>query len=397
MNKMQQELIEAYKTTIIKANKTDIFHISFTNGPRLSISGTSKNKYNIEFINRETGTVVYKTILGPGQWGQALPKWLIPWHIKVFDSITNELAYEHIFDLKDKLVTVAFGSKSIGDVLAWMPYVDDFQQRYKCKLYCSTHHNDWFESEYSNIRFIDVKQILNVPDTYAHFAIGWFYNEKEKNFDFSHAPRDCRTISLQELAADILRVPYKEKKPKVSWGSASSPISDKYICIGPHATAACKLWPSENWQKVIDFAIERGRKVIYLAPPNLSKDRLLPLKNVEPLLGQPLKDVARYLQHADVLVGLGSGLSWISWAMNTHVIMIAGFSLPFFEFQENISRPFPEDSDICTGCFNNPSYVFERKNWLWCPVHENDSKQFECQKLITPEMVLEDLAKQLDE
>ena len=80
----------------------------------------------------------------------------------------------------------------------------------------------------------------NLPDLYAHFAIGWFYKADDSDLDFTVFPQDCRTVSLQELAAQILHLPYKEIKPRVSWGTETRPVSSKYICIGPHSTAACK-------------------------------------------------------------------------------------------------------------------------------------------------------------
>lgn len=397
MIQMQEELITAYKTTTKRLEQKDIFTVSFINGPRITIVGHSKKSYKINFINKQSGIIIYETIIKAGQWSEAMPKWLIPWHIKAFDVETNELVYEHIFSLKNKIVAIDFGSKSIGDGLSWMPYVDDFQKRYQCKVLCATHNNAWFEEKYPNITFMDKGSLFTGLDVYAHFAIGWFYNKESTNFDFTCAPRDCRTIPLGQVAADILHVPYVEKKPKVSWGTNIRPLAEKYICIGPHSTSACKLWPTENWQKVVDYALSKDLKIVYLGPPNIHKDKVFPLKNVIPIMGRPLKEVAEYLQHAEIFVGLGSGLSWMSWVMDTHTVMIAGFSQTFFEFQSNISRPYPKSSDVCTGCFNDITHVFDRKNWLWCPRHQKDSRQFECQKLITPQMVINAIAKKLDE
>ena len=32
-----------------------------------------------------------------------------------------------------------------------------------------------------------------------------------------------------------------------------------------------------------------------------------------------------YLYHADLFIGLGSGLSWANWALNKHTVMINNF------------------------------------------------------------------------
>lgn len=392
---MREQLKKAYDSTIINTKYPDRIYISFLNGPRASIYGQSNKKYKVDFVDLEKNNKIYSTVIKSGQWAEALPKWVMPWQINVYDQ--NELIYSHDHNLRQKNVVVVFGSKSIGDTLAWVPYVDIFQKRYGAEVFCATWHNDWFKGQYKNINFISHEDVKTIPDIYAQFAIGWFYNEKSTDVDYTHSHSDCRTVSLQELAAQVLRVPSKEIKPRTIWGNSVRPLTDKYICIGPHSTAGCKHWPVEYWQTVVDHCIKEGYKVIYLAPPNMHKSKLLKLSNVTVMLGQPLTEVARYLQHAELLIGLGSGLSWIAWAMNTHVIMIAGFSGKFFEFQEGISRPYPEVSDACTGCFNDPMHLFDRHNWNWCPRQENTKRQFECQKLITPKMVIKHITKQTNE
>jgi autotransporter strand-loop-strand O-heptosyltransferase len=79
---------------------------------------------------------------------------------------------------------------------------------------------------------------------------------------------------------------------------------------------------------------------------------------------------------------LGSGLSWLAWALNKPVVLISGFSKPFAEF-ETPYRIINEK--VCNGCWNNEKHTFDKNNWLWCP----ENKNFECTRSITPEMVME--------
>lgn len=386
---MKKQLIQAYHTTQINTTVPDWFIVTFIEGPRLAIFGASDKKYKVQFINQDFGKKVFETTITAGQWAKARPMWVLPWSIKVFHN--DVLVFQHNFDPRGKKVSIGIASKSIGDSLAWFPYVEEFRKRYNADVYCFTHHEKWFKEHYPKINFVKQEQLLSVPDLYAHYPIGWFYNEDNTDLNFAAFPNDCRTVSMQGLPAQILRLPEVEIKPKVVWGHPVRPISGKYICIGPHSTAGCKEWPFDYWQKIVDYCVEQGYEVLYLAPSSIHISRLLPLKKVTRIVGQPLEDVARYIQHADSLIGLGSGLSWMAWVMDTPVVMIAGFSKPFFEFQEGIKRPYPDVPDACVGCFNDPLHLFDRNDWNWCPRQKGTKRHFECQKLITPEMVIEDL------
>jgi autotransporter strand-loop-strand O-heptosyltransferase len=91
------------------------------------------------------------------------------------------------------------------------------------------------------------------------------------------------------------------------------------------------------------------------------------------------------------MITIGSGLSWIAWALNKKVVMISGFSKPFCEFQSNCIRIINEN--VCNGCFNDTRYDFNRGDWNWCPVNKGTDKQFECTKNITPDDVINNIKK----
>jgi autotransporter strand-loop-strand O-heptosyltransferase len=93
------------------------------------------------------------------------------------------------------------------------------------------------------------------------------------------------------------------------------------------------------------------------------------------------------LKHADMFIGIGSGLSWLSWAVGTPTVLISGFSAPFCEPQEGIERL--HNPDVCNSCFNDPSIQFDPGDWNWCP----RNKDFECSKAITPEIVIKSINK----
>jgi autotransporter strand-loop-strand O-heptosyltransferase len=75
--------------------------------------------------------------------------------------------------------------------------------------------------------------------------------------------------------------------------------------------------------------------------------------------------------------------------MNKHVVMISNFSEEGHEFTENTTRI--KNTSVCHGCWNNPLFKFDKGDWNWCPEHKGTDRQFECQKSITPEMVMEQI------
>jgi autotransporter strand-loop-strand O-heptosyltransferase len=93
------------------------------------------------------------------------------------------------------------------------------------------------------------------------------------------------------------------------------------------------------------------------------------------------------IYHSEFFIGLGSGLSWLAWAVNKHVVMISNFSEDGHEFTGNTTRI--TNPSVCNGCWNNPMFKFDKGDWYWCPEHKGTERQFECHKSITPEMVIE--------
>ena len=100
---------------------------------------------------------------------------------------------------------------------------------------------------------------------------------------------------------------------------------------------------------------------------------------------QPLQDRANLLQHADFFIGLGSGLSWLAWALGTPVVMISGFTHPSTEFH----TPYRViNFHACNSCLNDTSIEFAPDTFERCPRFENSPNQFQCSAAITPQFVM---------
>ncbi len=350
--------------------------INFIDGPVFEILGDEKREYLVKFIDGKTNETVYQGIIQNNQWIRCNRKWYTDWIIRVESDGIEPFVYQ--YDAKDQRVFIVFESSSLGDTIAWMPYVEEFRKKHGCKVIVSTFHNDLFSSEYPDLEF--VKPGSTVNNLYAVYRLGWFYDGD--NVDASMNKTDFTKISLQQTATDILGLDYKEIRPRMK--SIQPMVSEKpYICIANHSTAQPKYWNNPNgWQELVDYVKSLGYDVYLLSR---EEDGYMGNKNPSGVIkvdGKSLEEIASILLGSTGFVGLGSGLSWLSWALSVPTVLISGFSESYQEMQD-VYRIINES--VCHGCFAR--HLFDKGDWNWCPDHKGTERQFECSKEITFEMV----------
>ena len=69
-----------------------------------------------------------------------------------------------------------------------------------------------------------------------------------------------------------------------------------------------------------------------------------------------LEKTVMYMKHASIFIGLGSGLSWVNWALGKYTYMINGFVEEGHEFTNNLTKI---TNDKCIKCWNDPVHVFD--------------------------------------
>ena len=161
------------------------------------------------------------------------------------------------------------------------------------------------------------------------------------------------------------------------------------------------MFPSHDrggWQTIIDWLNNAGYKVVMISQEKLGDnwhDSKLggTLHGVIDKTGDaPFQERFTDILNAEALIGTGSGLAWVSWALGTPTILISGFSEEYTEFQdcERISA----SHNVCSGCFN--THRLDAGDWEWCPHHKGTDRHFECSKSITPDLVADALVRILD-
>ena len=390
---MKEVLIKEYnnlKKTTIKSKIGDyVFKLNFINNSTLEILGEKEGKFNVQFINQDNGKIVYETTITNNMWTKCTKQYFVNYLVKVKDVDSGNIIYEHSYNAQGKKVYIHFASKAIGDTLAWFPYAEEFRKKHNCDLIVSTFYNEWFEENYPNIKFI--KPGTEVFDLYAMYEVGWHYNENN-TINYETNPSDFRKYSLQECSADILGIDYNELKPNLTFTNNGPTIDGKYVCIAPHGSAHAKYWNTPGgWQTIIDYLNGKGYKVVMITKEPLGDewhDSKLggTLTGVIDKTGDySLAERANDMINAEFFIGIGSGLSWLNWALNKKTILISGFSAPFSEFKD-CERIFTPDFNTCNSCYNKEK--LDPGDWEWCPKNKNTEKQFECTKSINPKLII---------
>lgn len=360
----------------IQNSKVQIIH-HFVDNPYIEIKGESNANYTIKVFD-ENDNCVYQNIIRSNHWIKLNRQFYTKWKTKIYEN--NKLIYDEVLNLKNKRVFISIESKSLGDTLAWMPYVEEFRKTHGCHLIVSTHLNNLFYKQYPNIEFVDPATVIH--DLYALYRIGWFYGS-DNQFNSNRHPIDFKTIPLQKTATDILGLEFKEIKPKLNLPQKDK---KKKVGFGIHSTSQAKYWNNPNgWQEVVNYLNSLGYECILYSKENDGYMGNNHPKGIKKFKGGSIQDVINDLATCEFFVGIGSGLSWLAWSCNLPIVLISGFSHKFTETQSDTYRVINEN--VCHGCFNWSR--LDAGDWNWCPLHKGTDKVYECTKKITSEMVIE--------
>ena len=365
-------MIESFGDVVNSENVKESLEVIIYNvdGFYIELKSNTDKKYKVDILDGDK--IIYTSNLSSGMYSKLNRTYYTKWRVKIYDGDT--LITDYNLDLSGSRVFIVFESSSLGDTLAWMPYCEEFRKKHNCHVIVSSFMNSMFQDQYPEIEFVD--RGVSVQNIKSLYRLGWFY-DKDKE------PEEPNTIPLQKAATNILGLDFTEIRPKLSFTPGPRPIDEKYITIGMSTTAGCKEWSNPNgWQTLINHLNSLGYKVAVI-----QKESFSGIENVLDWTGdRPLQERMSQIYHSEFYIGLGSGLSWLAWAVNKHVVMISNFSEDGHEFTDNTTRI--TNPLVCNGCWNNPNFKFDKGDWYWCPEHKGTDRQFECHKSITPEMVI---------
>jgi len=339
-------------------------------GYHVELRGSSPEIFNIELLD-SSDNIIYQSNISCGVFCKLNINYYDKWKYRLYKD--TKIIKEDTLNLNQSRVYISFESKSLGDTIAWIPYCEEFRKKHNCEVIVSTFWNKFFESKYSELQFVEPGSIVH--NIKAMYNLGWFYN-KEKE------PELPNTIPLQKTATNILGLNFYEIKPEIDFQIQNRIFKEKYVTIATHSTAGCKYWNNPNgWQNLINYLLSYGYKVLHVSKEPTDLIGVTQLKDTS--IGNTMSAI----HHSEFFIGLSSGLSWLSLALNKHVVMISNFTENDHEFVSNCTRI--TNKNVCNGCWNNPMFKFDKGDWNWCPEHKDTDKQFECHKQITSEMVID--------
>ena len=376
-------LANSYKETKKHEFLNKIF-ISFLDGAKVEINGNHKAQYIVRFKESDTGSVIYETEISNNMWCSPRRRFFTEWSVEVYEKIHDKnikLVASKTLNLKNKNVLLNVETTSLGDLLAYTEVINRFQKKHECLVDCVFLNKELISSlqpNYKNIRFVTSSD--TGVSYYASYNIGYFMDSWQDRVSV-----DPKTVKLNYVPSYILGLNHTQERPKLSFKNDKT-TNKKYVCIATQSTSQCKYWNNKDgWKTLIKYLNKKGYDVWCIDKNHTFGNQIMnsiPEGAIDKTGDLPLETRMAQIYNAEFFIGLGSGLSWLAWAVGKPVVLISGFSKPFAEFD----TPYRIINEkVCNGCWNNPNHTFDKGNWMWCP----EAKDFECTKSITAEMVIE--------
>lgn len=359
--------------------------LDFNYGARIVLPDDAD--YHVRLTDQDTSSILYEAD-ARGAMITSTKKYYINFKVEIWKD--GKLALTHNLDLKGKKVHIKFPVGTLGDILAWFPYAEEFRKKHQCQVCCSMSEEigQLFAPAYPDITFLPPDTFP--PDCYATYYMGIFFPADDR----FHQPTDFRVIGLALNIPYILGLDVVERRPILT-PSKKRPIKEPYVCIAAQATSHAKYWNNtRGWMETIDFLKALGYRVLCIDKEKVHGSgrhwHTIPY-GCEDFTGSlPLQERVDMLAHADFFIGLSSGLAWLAWGAGTPVIMVSGFTLPYNEFY----TPYRViNFHVCNGCWTDSSEEFKHADFGWCPRHAGTEREFECTRFISSGQVCQTIQR----
>ena len=284
---------------------------------------------------------------------------------------------------------------ALGDNIALLPYVEAFRQTFDCEttMTIAAPYRDIIKNYLPHVRLSGSIKKVPPADSYAcYYLSAWKARP-------TAAVADMRTLPLELVGQTILNTPKIHHPPKIIY-TPTEPrsIKEPYVCIGVQASNNPKCWLNPGgWDQVVEYLKSIGYRVLCIDRERRCTNWGMTVeapRGAEDFSGAyNLIDRINQLAYADFFIGLGSGLSWLAWAVDIPIVLISGISEPWCEFASayRVHNPL-----VCHGCFNQRPH--ETHQILECLNGNFDGeRKYECSKKISARMVIDAIERLIDD
>ena len=364
---------DVFESPIYGETGIEGLRLDFNFGLRLDIP---EGDFRVRISDFNSGQIFFDRYISGGRLLSA-EQYFVRWHVEVF--LDDKEVFSHTFNPEGQQVIIGLKISALGDMIAFLPYLREFKKIHRCNLSVCTDGSfrELIAHLYPEINLIDE----------MHFEAYATYYPLMTLSALPFMPTDYRNVSMLRVGGVLLGINYLP--PKATFKPTEPPITDApYVCIGVQSAVnrKCWLYPG-GWDIVVDYLKSLGYRVFCIDKNAKEENDNLTIckpEGAEDFTGnRPLLERANMLYHAQFFIGLGSGLSWLADAVNCPVVMICGFSQDWSEFY----TPYRvANRKVCNGCFNDIRVVYAGD---FCPYHKDTPRALECQKMISPHMVIE--------
>lgn len=361
------------------------FRYNFHLGACLEYTGKVDDQpVKVQFLDANTNTLIYETIITPNTWTRPFPYHFIKWCIRV-TTLDNAILWEHTLNLSGKRVIIAYPYTTLGDFLCWMPVFERFRTEHNCHLIVQCSKINYINSvckSYPNIFFTtDYKNLIN-ESIYAVYEPS--LQIYDKVFWDGKYPR---YTTPQQAASTCLGLKHRALPLLIDYDDTRPDIDGKYVCITEYSQSNFeKNWLYPNgWQTVANFLMEKGYKVVPISnePSNLIGS------NIINRTGLPITEIARYIKYSECVIGAATAAVRIGIATNTPTISVITNAWMDSDFPAYYV--YNHDEGTCFGCYtwksqNEKCDKKQRLDWApnWIDVPE-------CSLNISPDMIINQL------
>jgi hypothetical protein len=176
------------------------FFLDYSEGARLDVAETgSPETFSVKISS--SGREIYSADISTGMWCRVNRKYYLPYELSVYQG--DLLVFSEALDLSGKKVCIDLELEDISEAISACRYVEEFRKRHSCDVICVSSHGALCSMRYPEISFV-------VPATpvssFARYRIGRFYREGDIDYDMHR--KDPSSMTMAEIAADILGIEY---------------------------------------------------------------------------------------------------------------------------------------------------------------------------------------------